>query len=128
MRRVSYLLVLISLLISCSVKKTTSDRNLKELENWMTGTFSSAQQALEDQTYFDITLHMVPIWKNSEGHFLYVEQAVSSQQDKPYRQRVYQLERLGENQYSSRGKIPQAMLCHSVIFGPDNCIWQQAIA
>jgi hypothetical protein len=37
---------------------------------------------------------MHPIWINKEGgKYLYVEQALASMQDKPYRQRVYKLQK-----------------------------------
>jgi hypothetical protein len=56
----------------------------------MSGYFSSQQQALQDSSYRDVRLHMVPIWKKrTDGYWLYVEQAVAEYADKPYRQRVY---------------------------------------
>lgn len=58
----------------------------------MTGTFTTAKQAELDTSYFDITLNMHPIWKsNKTAKYLYVEQAITSQQDKPYRQRIYKI-------------------------------------
>ncbi len=66
---------------------------LQELGAWMSGTFSSAQQSATDPDgYFDIRLHMVPIWtERADGPWLYVEQAAASAPDEPYRQRVYHL-------------------------------------
>ncbi|MEL7450386.1 MAG: chromophore lyase CpcT/CpeT [Pseudomonadota bacterium] len=58
----------------------------------MSGSFSSAQQAQDDESYFDIRLEMVPIWTGrDDGPWLYVEQAAASRLDEPYRQRVYRL-------------------------------------
>jgi len=58
----------------------------------MTGSLSSAEQSAADERYFDIRLAMVPIWQNrSDGPWLDVEQAVASNLEKPYRQRVYRL-------------------------------------
>jgi hypothetical protein len=58
--------------------------------SWMTGSFSSEEQARADTNYFDIRLEMWPIWvERGDGYWLYVEQAVASQEDRPYRQRVY---------------------------------------
>lgn len=66
---------------------------LKHLENLaatMSGTFSSANQALEDSDYYHIVLRMKPIWtKSNDGYWLYVEQAMASAEQRPYRQRVY---------------------------------------
>ncbi len=58
----------------------------------MTGSFSSAEQAKADERYYDVRLHMVPIWTASpDGTWLYVEQAIASAMDRPYRQRVYHI-------------------------------------
>ena len=53
----------------------------------MQGSFDSKAQAAEDSTYYAISLHMYPIWPD-RGQFLYVEQALTAMQNKPYRQRV----------------------------------------
>ena len=96
MKKFNYplLLALIALSLSaCKLSETQiAEQNLElgELQNLMTGTFNSAAQAASDSAYFDITLHMYPIWKD-KGHWLYVEQSVTAMQNKPYRQRVYQL-------------------------------------
>ena len=58
--------------------------------SWMTGHFSSAQQSVEDPSYYDITLHMARIWHaRTDGVWIYVEQSVTGSD--PYRQRVYRL-------------------------------------
>ncbi len=60
----------------------------------MIGNYNSAEQAATDKEYFDIRLHIARIWKErpeSEGLYLYVEQATASAQQRPYRQRVYHL-------------------------------------
>ena len=42
----------------------------------MTGTFSTAVQATEDPEFFDLSLHIKPIWTDrTDGRWLYVEQA-----------------------------------------------------
>ena len=54
------------------------------------GTFSSEAQSLADESYFHVRLVHTPIWPGLVGeHWLYVEQAVASALDRPYRQRVY---------------------------------------
>lgn len=64
----------------------------REVAAALAGSFSSAEQAAADTAYFDIRLQMMPIWTDrTDGPWLYVEQAVSSRQDKPYRQRVYRI-------------------------------------
>jgi len=69
-----------------------SDGARAMLATWMTGSFSSAEQASADSNYLDIRLEMHPIWKDlDDGYWLYVEQAVATHLDQPYRQRVYKL-------------------------------------
>lgn len=87
---------------SCKKKEAQPkiDTDLNEVFNLMQGSFDSEAQAKADTTYYNISLYMYPIWKD-KGHFLYVEQALSSKQDKPYRQRVYEVSRLNDSVISS---------------------------
>lgn len=64
----------------------------ERISTLLTGTFTSADQALADKNYRNTTLHSVRIWPDrSDGPWLYVEQALADALDQPYRQRVYQL-------------------------------------
>lgn len=66
--------------------------DLKKLAEMMSGKFNSAAQSLADTNFLNISLVMEPIWtEKDDGHWLYVEQALASAQDRPYRQRVYHL-------------------------------------
>lgn len=59
---------------------------------WLVGDWSSAAQAAQDPKFRDISIHIRPIWiDRTDGMWLYVEQAMASAADKPYRQRVYQV-------------------------------------
>jgi hypothetical protein len=79
-----------------------ADRELATLVWWMTGSFSSKAQSQEDPDFLHVVLHMTRIWpKRSDGVWLYVEQAVASAADRPYRQRVYHLRRVGEDVFAS---------------------------
>ena len=78
------------------------DEDLDDLASWMTGSFSSEAQSLEDEDFFHIVLHMAPIWPDREdGVWLYVEQAAADTADRPYRQRVYRVRRVGEGLFAS---------------------------
>ncbi|MBU6204831.1 MAG: chromophore lyase CpcT/CpeT [Bacteroidetes bacterium] len=86
MKKIIFLLLLSN---GLHAQKLTST-DLKLLCQQMSGAFNSTAQSKKDTSYFDITLHMKPIWTNrDDGYWLYVEQAVTTMQDKPYRQRVY---------------------------------------
>ena len=69
-----------------------AEGDLETLVEWMSGSFSSAEQSVGDAAYYDIRLEMVPIWQQREdGHWLYIEQAAAAALDQPYRQRIYQV-------------------------------------
>jgi CpeT protein len=92
-------------LAQCRTAKTVetgSDADLKQLLQYMTGDFSSEAQSKRDSDYFDIRLHIYPIWTaDKANHWLYVEQATAAAQNKPYRQRVYKVERDGDTGFKS---------------------------
>lgn len=75
---------------------------LPELVAWMTGSFSSAEQAAADSSYLDIRLEMARIWpERTDAAWLYVEQAAAWTLDQPYRQRVYAVTQTGPDTFSS---------------------------
>jgi CpeT protein len=77
--------------------------DLDDLASWMAGTFSSAVQAAEDPDFFAVSLHMAPIWTDrSDGSWLYLEQAVSEEPHRPYRQRVYRLVELAPGLFETQ--------------------------
>ena len=98
-----YALLLVAIVSSCdqpySVK---NDQDLQKLKGWMTGSFSSQEQSVADTNFYDIRLHMTPIWEErDDAIWLYVEQAASWNLEKPYRQRVYRLTRSENDQIES---------------------------
>lgn len=88
---------------SCNgLKKINKKDNTKELVSLMTGSFSSAKQAKKDTAFYNIVLEMYPIWQNrKDGNWLYVEQALSKRPEKPYRQRVYKIEKVNDELFRS---------------------------
>ena len=93
------ILLFFSIAITSCSTQAIKDTQLEELYSLMQGSFNSAEQAMTDSGYFDISLHMYPIWEG-KNHF-YVEQSVSNMQDRPYRQRVYQLIRTSDSTITS---------------------------
>lgn len=94
-------------LIGCAGVEGRTDAKAPErllsLRDAMTGSFSSEAQAAADESYFNIVLHMKPMWTwRDDGPWLYVEQAVAAAADRPYRQRVYKLEPAGDGAWRSR--------------------------
>ena len=89
-------------IVGCNRQASTSlSSGIVQLKTSMTGSYNSEKQEATDSAYYNISLHMYPIWED-KGHYLYVEQAMNSMQERPYRQRVYELIDLGNNKYESK--------------------------
>lgn len=82
------------LLVVLATPAVAEEPDIDELFAWMSGSFSSAAQAEDDTNFHHVTLEMTPIWTDREGeNWFYVEQALGSMPEKPYRQRVYEVRR-----------------------------------
>lgn len=103
----SFLLITIGIMLLLTSAAAAKDKpagmnDFQRLLSWMTGSFSSEEQAQADTSIYDIRLEMVPIWKHrSDGYWLYVEQAMAGSLDKPYRQRVYRLTQVSDTLFKS---------------------------
>lgn len=93
-------LVTLLLLVTFS---QAQDVEMDQLITMMTGSFDSSEQAAADTNYYDISLIMAPIWEgDKEAKWLYVEQALNSKPEKPYRQRLYRVVRVDADNFESR--------------------------
>lgn len=98
MREAMRALVLMPLVLCSVVATAQRTRGLEQLAFTMEGSYTSAEQAMADTTYFNIELEMVRIWpKRKDGAWLYVEQAAAESKAKPYRQRVYRLTEVNDS-------------------------------
>lgn len=98
------LLLLFAILITNSSKTFSQIKSIDngKLVSFMEGSFSSEEQSKNDSDYYDIRLHMKRIWPEiSSAYYLYVEQAIASAQEKPYRQRVYRITNTYEGRFES---------------------------
>ncbi|MEB3203467.1 MAG: chromophore lyase CpcT/CpeT [Candidatus Sericytochromatia bacterium] len=78
------------------------DAELVKVGSWMAGSYASTAQAVADPAFFDVRLHISRIWRwRSDAVWLYVEQAMATHQDAPYRQRVYRLTRVAADRFES---------------------------
>lgn len=94
------LIIVLFVFLNTNISYSQSDVDI--LTNWMTGSFSSEEQANSDSNYFNIELEMVQIWRDrTDGSWIYAEQAVAEYKDKPYRQRVYQLKKRKDGKIES---------------------------
>jgi CpeT protein len=88
-------------IINAQEKITSTD--IETLKSWMEGSFDSKLQSQNDTDYYEIHLHMKQIWKEkADGFYLYVEQALVTTLDKPYRQRVYHVSKLNDTTIESK--------------------------
>jgi hypothetical protein len=100
----SSLLIIAIFFTACNATKMAQKNQVSDFEmlkSMMVGTFNSSAHAARDTNYYDITLHMYPIWEDDAQTWLYVEQTVTSMPDKPYRQRVYRLEQADKSTFKS---------------------------
>jgi len=88
-------LSLLAALPACVSQQRTPDAApspTKRVAALLCGHFTSEVQAKADPEYFEVHLHMTQIWpERADGPWLYVEQAMATALDKPYRQRIYRL-------------------------------------
>ncbi|MGQ0628540.1 MAG: chromophore lyase CpcT/CpeT [Phycisphaerales bacterium] len=88
--------------VSPSARAPSPQTPSERLAIFMAGSYSTAEQAAADPEYRVILLQMKRIWRErADGPWLYVEQAMAEQADKPYRQRIYRLVDLGDGRLRS---------------------------
>lgn len=78
------------------------DVDYERLLPWMEGSFSSEEQSKADTSFLHVVLHMKRIWHDrTDGAWFYVEQSMAAAQDRPYRQRVYNVRRVEQGMIES---------------------------
>jgi hypothetical protein len=81
--------------------------DVRQVAEWMAGTFASTAQSARDPQFRDVVLHIAPMWIDQpDARWFYVEQAMANAQDKPYRQRVYRLTEAGDGVESMIFELP----------------------
>ncbi|MBN2572504.1 MAG: chromophore lyase CpcT/CpeT [Ignavibacteriales bacterium] len=96
-------ITLFMLVLVTNAKLSAQCDDLKLLASWMTGSFSSYEQSQTDTNFYDIRLEMMRIWKlRDDAIWLYVEQAMSTNLEKPYRQRIYRLSKIDDTTFESK--------------------------
>lgn len=92
-----------SRLDAAMVSAASTDKTFVRLAQALAGSYSSEAQSKTDRSYYDIRLHIQPIWTGrTDGRWFYVEQARADYIDQPYRQRVYHLVALEKGAYESQ--------------------------
>ncbi len=76
--------------------------DINYLVNMLEGSYSSNLHSENDSGYLSIEMHIKKIWGDrADGKWLYTEQAVLMEPDKPYRQRVYRITQSGDRTFES---------------------------
>jgi len=89
-KTILFLTSMMLIAVAVQAQKRVNEKDLKRVASMMEGRFSSEAQSLTDPEILHISLRMVKIWsERTDGIWLYVEQALASAEDKPYRQRIY---------------------------------------
>ncbi len=84
------------------VSSSGKPSDIERLAQMLAGNYSSVKQAEKDTAYRDIRMHIKRIWQNrTDGVWFYVEQAVATKQDKPYRQRIYRLTQTNDSTFEN---------------------------
>lgn len=115
MKSVIFILVSIVCFQVTAQQKLTKE-DLKSLRDRLEGNFDTYEQSKRDSSYYNILLHMkefklkdIPVkekfsikkiklsQKKEETYWMYVEQAMASAPEKPYRQRIYHLYNNGDS-------------------------------
>lgn len=74
------------------------NNNLEQLSRLLSGDYSSEAQSKRDSIYAHVVIHIRPIWKErNDGYWFYLEQGEAKAPNKPYRQRVYHLNKDNDN-------------------------------
>jgi hypothetical protein len=98
----TYYLVLALLFSVFSFSQEKSNSDVERLVNYMSGKFDSSRQAENYEKYYNIQLIMIPVWEDKDEHWLYVEQAMASKPQEPYRQRFYKISKSDDNTIMSQ--------------------------
>ncbi len=98
----TYYLVLALLISVSSLSQKNDYSDVDRLLNYMSGKFDSSRQAQDYDQYKNMQLIMIPIWKDKDVHWLYVEQATASNPNNPNRQELYKISASNDNTIISK--------------------------
>jgi CpeT protein len=103
-----------------------------EMARLLTGRFDSSAQEARDNRYFGVQLRACPVDAPALGeHVLYVEQAILTAVDEPYRQRIYVISEDGDAVVSAVRELdaPEQVigLCDSAIADRNDAVEQRTV-
>jgi CpeT protein len=125
MSSAAYCVLIFCLVLSSqAASRPEPDADVKQLLDFMVGEYSSQEQTKQDPSYLEVHLRILQLWpQRDDGPWLYLEQAMATAADKPYRQRIYQLSKRDDGalllksfalpgdplRFASLGKLPRPL-------------------
>jgi len=102
MKKLNLILILLICVQGLFAQQKTSKELNYLVDRYMSGSYSNDEQSKNDTNFFHISLRMKPIWKEQvDARYIYVEQAIYDNQQKPYRQRIYKVTQLTDTSFLS---------------------------
>lgn len=93
----TYYLVLALFISISSISQQKNNSDVDRLVKYMSGKYDSSRQAQNYDQYKNMQLVMIPIWKDKDVHWLYVEQTTTSNPNKPNLQGLYKISASNDN-------------------------------
>lgn len=97
----TFLSFLIAILTTISIRAQDTSPDLDQMVEWITGEFTSAEQAGKDKAYKSASLNNIQIWPNAtNGAWIYSEESLNSDPDNPIQQRVFFISEITDSEFS----------------------------
>ena len=97
----SFICFLIAGLATLSSGAQDTSPDLEQMVEWITGSYTSAEQAGKDKAYKSTSLNNVRIWPDAaNGAWVYSEESLNSDPENPINQRVFFISEINESEFS----------------------------
>src|SRR5690554_2627056 len=97
----TFISLLLTILTSWSIQAQDLSPDLNQMVEWLSGEFTSAEQAQKDDTYKNATLRNVQIWPNAtNGAWIYSEETWVSEPESPINQRIFFISEITDSEFS----------------------------
>lgn len=97
----TFLCFLIAVLTTISIRAQETSPDFDQMVEWITGEFTSAEQAGKDDAYKSASLNNVQIWPNAaNGAWVYSEESLNSDPETPTNQRVFFISEINDSEFS----------------------------
>lgn len=96
-----FLYSLVAILATTTLQAQDTSPDFVQMIEWITGEFSSAEQAQKDDSYNNALMNNVQIWPNAaNGAWVYSEEALNSDTESPIKQRIFFISEISDSEFS----------------------------